>query len=230
MLTINHCISSTTVRQTKCRIVWAPSSEFVLPSIPSWQILTAHAQPFRGARDLAFCLTVPLDSLPVWASSEGSGETARMRRLAWTFAARIGDKYQIRLTRSVCECETITQETVLTWLIKIEIVDQSFKDDQVWTDVCFCLYNHEHTETTFTFLYNKYIRLMLYETRKCKWVVVKLPCVHIQIRNGREFDNTKEKFKSMITRIIFSSRTLTTLKAKVTYQKGKHIWNLHFDT
>ena len=52
-------------------------------------------------RDLAFCLKVPLDSLLVWASSEGSGETARMRRLAWTFAARIGDKYQIRLTRSI---------------------------------------------------------------------------------------------------------------------------------
>ena len=69
-------------------------------SIPSWQILTAHVQPVRGARDLAFCLKVPLDSLLVWASSEGSGETARMRRLAWTFAARIGDKYQIRLTRS----------------------------------------------------------------------------------------------------------------------------------
>ena len=81
-------------------INWAPSSEFVSSSIPSWQILTAHAQPFRGARDLAFCLNVPLDSLLVWASSEGSGETARMRRLAWTFAARIGDKYQIRLSRS----------------------------------------------------------------------------------------------------------------------------------
>ena len=79
---------------------WAPTSEFVSSSIPSWQISTAHAQPFRGARDLAFCLKVPLDSLLVWASSEGSGETARMRRLAWTFAARIGDKYQIRLTRS----------------------------------------------------------------------------------------------------------------------------------
>ena len=78
----------------------APSNEFVSSSFPSWQILTAHAQPFRGARDLAFCLKVPLDSLLVWASSEGSGETARMRRLAWTFAARIGDKYQIRLTRS----------------------------------------------------------------------------------------------------------------------------------
>ena len=82
-------------------IKWAPSSEFVSSSIPSWQISTAHAQPFRGARDLAFCLKVPLNSLLVWASSEGSGETARMRRLAWTFAARIGDKYQIRLTRSI---------------------------------------------------------------------------------------------------------------------------------
>ena len=81
--------------------MWAPSSEFVSSSIPSWQVLTAHAQPFREARDLAFCLKVPLDSMLVWASSRGSGETARMRRLAWTFAARIGDKYQIRLTRSM---------------------------------------------------------------------------------------------------------------------------------
>ena len=81
---------------------WAPSREFVSSSIPSWQILTAHAQPFRGARDLAFCLKVPLDSLFIWASSEGSGETARMRRLAWTFAARISDKYQIRLARPIC--------------------------------------------------------------------------------------------------------------------------------
>ena len=63
--------------------------------------LTAHAQPFRGARDLASCLKVPLDSLLVWASSEGSGETVPMPRLAWTFAARIGDKYQIRLTWSI---------------------------------------------------------------------------------------------------------------------------------
>ena len=83
----------------RLKTLWAASSEFVSSSIPSWQTLTAHAQPFRGARDLAFCLKVPLDSLLVWASSEGSGETARMRRLAWTFAARIGDKYQIRLAR-----------------------------------------------------------------------------------------------------------------------------------
>ena len=82
-------------------IIWAPSSEFVSSSIPSWQILTAYAQPFREAMDLGFCLKVPLDSLLVWASSGGSGETARMRRLAWTFAARIGDKYQIRLARPI---------------------------------------------------------------------------------------------------------------------------------
>ena len=37
-------------------IICGTSSEFVSSSIPSWQILTAHAQPFRGARDLAFCL------------------------------------------------------------------------------------------------------------------------------------------------------------------------------
>ena len=81
------------------RVTGAALSEFVSSSIPSWQILTAHAQPFRRARDLALCLKVALDSPLVWASSGGSGETARMRRLAWTFAARIGDKYQIRLAR-----------------------------------------------------------------------------------------------------------------------------------
>ena len=81
---------------------WAPWSEFVSSSIPSLQVLTAHAQPFRGARDLAFCLKVLLDSLLVWASSGGSGETAWMRRLAWTFAARLGNKYQICLTRPNC--------------------------------------------------------------------------------------------------------------------------------
>ena len=81
-----------------CRVM-----RICVPSIPSWQILTAHPQPFRGARDLVFCLKVPLDSLLVWlwASSGGFGETARMRRLALNFAARIGNKYQIRLTRLI---------------------------------------------------------------------------------------------------------------------------------
>ena len=50
-----------------------------------------------------FLSKVPLDSLLVWASSGGSGENARMRKLAWTFPARIGDKYQIRLKRPKCK-------------------------------------------------------------------------------------------------------------------------------
>ena len=29
----------------------------------------------------------------MWANSEGSGETVRMRRLAWAFAGRLCDKY-----------------------------------------------------------------------------------------------------------------------------------------
>ena len=82
--------------------------------IPSWQILTVHAQPFIGARDLAFCLNVPLDSLLVWASSGYSGETARKRRLAWTFAARIGDKYQIRLTRPIYAYVYLEQHRIPT--------------------------------------------------------------------------------------------------------------------
>ena len=100
-----------TTLTTQSSDIWAPSSEFVSSGIPSWQILTAHAQPFRGTRDLAFCLKVPLDSLLVWASSEGSGETVWMRRLAWTFAARIGNKYQIRLTWSIC-CHIGTQHRI----------------------------------------------------------------------------------------------------------------------
>ena len=102
---------------------WAPSSEFVSSSIPSWQILTAHAQPFRGARDLVFCLKVPLDSLLVWASSEGSGETARIRRLAWTFAARIGDKYTKFAWRGPFVCERLplllTNEQIRKTLITL---------------------------------------------------------------------------------------------------------------
>ena len=116
------------------RWVWAESSEFVSSSIPSWQILTAHAQPFRGARDLGFCLKVPLVSLLVWASSEGSGETARMRSLAWTFAARIGDKYQIRLARPSIKLQGSGKHCLYTFLEseanndKVESDKSKFKD------------------------------------------------------------------------------------------------------
>ena len=107
-------------------IKWGPSSEFLSSSIPSWQVWTAHAPPFREARDLAFCLKVPLDSLLVWASSGGSGETARMRKLAWTIAARIGDKYQIRLTRSKLGFQLNQIITIIAALCNL-------RDTLVWT-------------------------------------------------------------------------------------------------
>ena len=116
---------------------WAASSDFVSSSIPSWQILTAHAQPFRGARDLVFCLKVPLDSQLVWASSGGSGETARMRRLAWTFAARIGDKYQIRLTRSTLIVSLLLMLTYTTiWATSRENVSSGIFDQVRFKPAC----------------------------------------------------------------------------------------------
>ena len=107
------------MKPSRIAATWAPSSEFVSSSVPSWQISTAHAQPFRGARDLAFCLKVPLDSLLVWASSGASGETALMRRLAWTIAARIGDKYQIRLTRPTWQLFLINHSSMTIFAIFI---------------------------------------------------------------------------------------------------------------
>ena len=54
---------------------------------------------------------------PAIQRGQGSGFlTARMRRLAWTFAACIDDKYQIRLTRPIYEnsyCENLSLCTKL---------------------------------------------------------------------------------------------------------------------
>ena len=53
----------------------------------------AHAQPSSAARCLIFSRTLRLLPYSMCANSEGSGETARMRRLAWAFAGRLCDKY-----------------------------------------------------------------------------------------------------------------------------------------
>ena len=42
--------------------------------------------------DLDFKISVALQYF-MRANSEGSGKTARMRRLAWAFAGRLADKY-----------------------------------------------------------------------------------------------------------------------------------------
>ena len=53
----------------------------------------AHVQPSSGYRCLIFGWTLRLLPYFMSANSEGSGETARMRRLAWAFAGRPCDKY-----------------------------------------------------------------------------------------------------------------------------------------
>ena len=69
-------------------------------------------QPSSGARCLIFGRTLRLLSYFMWATSEGSGETARMRRLAWAFAGRLFDKYHnlmgwliwARVQKDLCVC------------------------------------------------------------------------------------------------------------------------------
>ena len=90
------------VQPCKCRyVIWAPSSEFASSSIPSGHFNCACPAIQRGqGSGFLSAGSSPL-ALLVRASSRGSGETAGMCRLAWTFAARIGVKYQIRPTRSI---------------------------------------------------------------------------------------------------------------------------------
>ena len=71
-----------------------PSPEIMTPFVLRKRILSnTHAQPFCGARCLIFGR--PLRLLPYFmcTNSEGSGDSSRMRRLAWAFAGRLCDKY-----------------------------------------------------------------------------------------------------------------------------------------
>ena len=82
----------------------------------------------------------------VWASSGGSGETARMRRLAWTFAARIGDKYQIRFTRPRCwlhnkhlswkHATSLCKNCQTVWQIRKIFILSCRKLQSVWQRSC----------------------------------------------------------------------------------------------
>ena len=60
-----------------------------------------HAQPSSGAGYLIFGQTLPLLPYFMCANSEGSGETAWMRRLAWALAGRLCDKYHISWAGSI---------------------------------------------------------------------------------------------------------------------------------
>ena len=53
----------------------------------------AHVHPSSGAVCMIFGRTLRLFPYFMCANSDGSGETVRMRRLAWAFAGRLCDKY-----------------------------------------------------------------------------------------------------------------------------------------
>ena len=67
------------------RTTWAALWENGFPDSPWKRSFSAHTQ----AICLAICLRFPLGLPLAWANSKGSGETARMRRLACTFAVHI---------------------------------------------------------------------------------------------------------------------------------------------
>ena len=70
-----------------------PAHEIIFLSSSLNSFLNAHMQPSSGVRCLIFGQTLRLLPYSTSANSEGSGETARMCRLAWAFAGHLCDKY-----------------------------------------------------------------------------------------------------------------------------------------
>ena len=71
--------------------LWGPvtaSREKGASDLPSNQPFSAHARPLSKVTSCPL-VKFPLDLLLMWANSTGSGETALMRSLTWTFAVRI---------------------------------------------------------------------------------------------------------------------------------------------
>ena len=66
-----------------------------------------HAQPSSGARYLIFGRTLRLFPYFICAHSKGSGNTVRMRRLAWAFAGRLCDKYLMSWLKSYAPAKTL---------------------------------------------------------------------------------------------------------------------------
>ena len=60
--------------------------------------LNAHADVFSGAKGLNFGMSLHLYPYFGYASIEGSGEVAHLRRFACAFVARKGGKYQHLMT------------------------------------------------------------------------------------------------------------------------------------
>ena len=73
------------------RLLIEPCHGIMVLSVLHKPILQTHMR--SGARCLMFGCTLRLLPYFMCTKSKGSGETARMRRLAWAIAGRICDKY-----------------------------------------------------------------------------------------------------------------------------------------
>ena len=81
------------------RLIDKPAHKIlVLITYAHMALTCVHADASSAARDLNLGLSHHLHLYFMYASSEGSGMSVRMRRLAWTFIACRCNKYQILLT------------------------------------------------------------------------------------------------------------------------------------
>ena len=67
---------------------------FVLITYTQTPLIKAHAAITRGGNDLNFYLSLHFNPYFVYASCNGSGESAHMCRLTWAFATCWWDKYR----------------------------------------------------------------------------------------------------------------------------------------
>ena len=79
----------------KRKCIYVPCHEIIVLFVLHKLILQMcmHSHPV-GLDILIFSQTLCLLPYYMCANSEGSGETAQMRRLVWAFAGRLCDKYQ----------------------------------------------------------------------------------------------------------------------------------------
>ena len=109
----------TALNKIKWADSWEEGPKHCVVYVPS----NAHAQLSSGAKSPALCLKLLLAPYIMRANSEGSGETVRMRRLAWAFAVRICDKYLFTWAGSNAKCplnrKLIFKRNIFPILVKV---------------------------------------------------------------------------------------------------------------
>ena len=83
-------------------VIWYLHLIVVAVRVAYSHYLITHAQLSSGHKSLIFLFSLKLHPYFVFAGSEGSGETARPRRHARAFTARICDKYPYLMSWLMC--------------------------------------------------------------------------------------------------------------------------------